>query len=80
MTKPCWIFVLVLALISIYSERANAELFSSKIEGEIESRAFPPDNSIQVAQAIQEPGDSTAYSTSIPDFGSRFAKNQYEFG
>ena len=80
MTKSCWIFILVLALISLGSERVYAELFSSKIEEETKSRALSPDNSIQVAQSIPDSGDSAAYSISIPDFGSRFAKNQYEFG
>jgi opacity protein-like surface antigen len=75
MTKSCWIFILAFALISTGSERAYAELFSSKIKGDIEPRALSPNGPIQVAQAIPESGDSTA-----PDFESRFAKKQYEFG
>jgi len=80
MTKSCWIFLLVLALISIDSENANAELFSSKIEGDIKSRTLSPNNPIQVAQAIPESGNSGVHSSSIPDFENRFAKSQYEFG
>lgn len=79
MTKFCWTFILALALISLDSERVFAELFSSKIKGDTQSWTLSPGDEIQVAQAIPESGDS-AYSTSIPNFGSRFAKKQYTFG
>lgn len=80
MTKSCWVLILVLALISLDSERAFAELFSSKIKGDLKSWNMPPKDKIQVAQAVPESEDSSADSTSFPDFESRFAKNQYEFG
>ena len=80
MTKLCWTFFLVLALISLDSGRAFAELFSSKIKGDIQSRALSPVDRIQVAQAIPEPEDSVNHSTLSPDFETRFAKGQHEFG
>lgn len=80
MTKSCWAFILVLALISLDTERAFAELFSSKIKGNTQSWALSSAVEIQVAQAIPESGDPVAHSTSFPDFESRFAKGQYEFG
>jgi opacity protein-like surface antigen len=80
MTKSCWIFILAFALISTGSERAYAEHFSSKIERDLKPGDLSANNPIQVAQAIPESGDSATYSTSLPNFESRFAKKQYEFG
>jgi opacity protein-like surface antigen len=81
MIKSFWAFALVLALISLDSGRAFAQLFSSKIEGGTQSWALSPADEIQVAQALPESGDPvTEHTPSLPDFESRFAKNQYEFG
>ena len=71
---------MVLALISLDSERAFAELFSSKIKGDTNAWALSLDNEIQVAQAVPDPEDSATHSNFSPDFESRFAKHQYEFG
>jgi hypothetical protein len=79
MTKFCWTFILALALISLGSEKAFAELFSSKIKRNARSLTLSPGDEIQVAQAASESGGATD-STSFPDFESRFAKKQYEFG
>lgn len=79
MTKYCRIFILALALISLGSEKAFAELFSSKIKGDAQSWALSPDDEIQVAQAVPESGEA-ANSTSFPNYKSRFAKKQHEFG
>ena len=81
MTKFCWTFILVLALIPLDTERAFAQLFSSKNNGNTQSWDLSPVEEIQVAQAIPESENPVAEpNTSFPDFESRFAKNQYEFG
>ncbi len=81
MIKSCWAFILVLALIPLDSERAFAQLFSSEIKGSTGSWTLSPADEIQVAQALPESGDPVAeHSTSFPNFESRFAKKQYEFG
>jgi len=80
MTKFCWTITLVLALFSLNSEMAFAELFSSKIKGDVKPEALSLGGDIQVAQAIPEPEDSVGQSASFLDFDNRFAKSQYEFG
>ena len=80
MTKFCWALILVLALIPLVAERAQAELFSSEIKGDNQSWTQFSADEIQVAQAVPETRDQAADSTSFPDFESRFAKGQYEFG
>jgi len=81
MIKSYWAFILALALIPLDSERAFAQSFSSKIEGNAGSWALSSADEIQVAQAFPASGDLVAEpNTSFPDFESRFAKGQYEFG
>ncbi len=80
MTQFCRFFILVCALISLDSEKAFAELLSSKIQDDTKSWILSPDAAIQVAQAIPESGDSETQSSSPVDFESRFAKGEYEFG
>jgi lipid A 3-O-deacylase len=81
MIKSCWAFILVLALILLDSERAVAQLFSSEIKGDTGSWTLSSADAIPVAQAIPEPDDPVVEpSASFPDFESRFAKRQYEFG
>lgn len=81
MIKSYWAFILVLALIPLDPERAFAQLFSSKIEGDTKAWALSPADEIKVAQALPESQEPLAeHGTSLPDFESRFAKKQYEFG
>lgn len=82
MTKSCWAFILVLMLIPLCSEKAFAQTFSSQVRGDAGSWILSSIDKIQVAQALPESGDPVAeHSGSLfPDFESRFAKNQYEFG
>lgn len=83
MKKYYWAFFIVLALIPLGSERAFAQLFSSKIEGDKRSWAsLSSVDEIKVAQAYPESGHSTAkhVTSSSPSFESRFAKEQYSFG
>lgn len=81
MTKYCWAFILVLALISLDSQRASAQLFSSEINGDMDSWTLDSADGIQMAQAPPESGDPVVeHSTPSLDFESRFAKQQYEFG
>lgn len=82
MIKFCWAFILVAVLFPLNAERAFAQLFSSKIQGDTESWTEPPVDEIQIAQALPESDEPVADdNTSLfPDFESRFAKHQYEFG
>ncbi len=82
MIKSYWAFFIVLVLIPLGSERAFAQLFSSKIAGDTRSWALSSVDEIKVAQAYPESESSTTehVTSSSPDFESRFAKNQYEFG
>ena len=81
MIKSYWAFILALALIPLDSERAFAQLFSPEIKGDTGSWTLSPADEIQMAQALPASEDPVAEpSTSFPDFESRFAKNQYEFG
>ncbi len=79
MTKYCWTFILALALTSLGSGQAFAGLFSSEIKGDTGSLALSHHDKIQVAQGASGSG-GTDGSTSMPNFESRFAKKQYEFG
>ena len=79
MTKFFWAVILVLALIPLDGERAQADLFSSEIKGDIQRTRFAADE-FQVAQAMPESGDTAGGDTAFSDFKSRFAKGQYEFG
>ncbi len=81
MIKSSWAFILVLALISLDSERAFAQFFAPDIEEDTGLWTLPPADKFQVAQALPAPGDPVAeQDISLPDFESRFAKGQYEFG
>ncbi len=81
MIKSYWALILALALIPLDSEKAFAEFFSSEIEENRRPGNLSPADEIQVVQALPESGDPVAeHSTSFPDFESRFAKGQYEFG
>lgn len=81
MIKFYWAFIIFLALVPLDSERAFAQFFSSEIDGNTQSSDLSPADVIMVAHAFPEPGWSAAeHGTSSPDFESRFAKNQYEFG
>jgi hypothetical protein len=86
MIKSYWAFILVLALVSLDSQKAFAEFFSSEIMENRPSGTLTPAEEIQIAQAIPEPeereaeGPETEANTAFPDFESRFAKSQYQFG
>lgn len=81
MIKSFWAFIIFLALIPLDAERAFAQFFSPEIKGDAQSWTQSPADAIKVAQAFPESGEPVAeHGTSSPDFESRFAKNQYEFG
>ena len=81
MIKSCWAFIFALVMIPLDSERAFAQFFSSNIEGNARSWNLSHADEIKVAQAFPESGEPVAEnSASSPDFESRFAKEQYEFG
>ncbi|MDH3257135.1 MAG: acyloxyacyl hydrolase [Nitrospinota bacterium] len=81
-TKSCWAFILVLVLIPLCSGSAFAQLFSSEIERNAKSWVQSSTDEVRVAQAVPESGDPVADhgGSLVPDFESRFAKGQYEFG
>ena len=81
MIKYFWAFVFTVALIPLDAERSFAQLFSSTIEGNNKPWSLTPVDEIKIAQASPESeGPVVEQNTSSPDFESRFAKNQYEFG
>jgi opacity protein-like surface antigen len=81
MIRSYWAFFIFFALISLDAERALAQFFSSKIEGNSKSWSLASADAIEVAQAFPESEEPVAgHGTSSPDFESRFAKNQYTFG
>lgn len=81
MIKSYWAFILFLALMALDSGKAFAEYFSTEIAGHSRSGILTPGEEIQVAQAIPEPEEPEAEVTlAFPDFDSRFAKGQYQFG
>ena len=81
MIKSCWAFIFALALIPLDAEKAFAQFFSSTIERNIKPWSLSPVDEIKVAQASSESESPVVgHNTSSPDFESRFAKNQYEFG
>ena len=80
MTKSYWDFVLVLTLIALDSEKAFAEYFSTDIKEVARSGTRFAADEIQMAQAIPESGDDPEAEPAFPDFDSRFAKGQYQFG
>jgi hypothetical protein len=80
MIKPYWAFIIFLALIPLNTERAFAQLFSSKIDGITNSWNPSPTDAIEVAQAPPASNAVIESSISLPDFENRFAKDQYAFG
>ncbi len=81
MKKYYWTFVLAMVLVSWNAESASAQFISSKIKNDVPVWSLSQADQVQVAQAFPETGDSPSDSNApLPDFESRFAKNQYEFG
>ena len=81
MSKPYWAIFIVLALVSLDSERAYAQFFSPGYGGNAKSMSLPHADAIEVAQASPESGEPVSVQgSSAPDFESRFAKKQYAFG
>ena len=81
MSKYVGALWVTLALIPLNSANAGGHFFPDSIERDAGTQPPFPADAVRVAQAHPEPGDAPSIDgPSLPDFESRFAKGQYEFG
>lgn len=80
MTPFCRALILVWVLISLTTEKAFAERFSSDIQSGLQPWTVSAADDVQVVQALPEPESPESQGVGSSDFENRFTKGQYEFG